>query len=491
MLSVAPVLLAVGLASAQTGAVPASGRLRLLGSTSGSRGTVDGTRYLIDDPRTVFYAGEDRQVVVFFEWQGPVGLHHCEGTWKDPTGKVVLTATSEYQARGPRFGIYWTLSLPDTVATGTWAIETRVDGDPAGAHVFQILAGTRGSGEAQPRRPRSLAELYKRGLETTLTLEGLDTRGARVSLASGLYVTPDTILTAFEAINGARSVRVLTADQRRLETSAVVSWNRRARWAMLRLAGANGSPADRAPATLVVGDRCYFLDAQGDEGRVIVEASVLGTSTEGDLVISNPASSATWGAPVFNEYGEVAGTIASRSVVGATDIDSLDLGALGAGPVSREGYSLRGRVRPLGPIPDPGAASKTLEDLDRAGEFVRPLARTPHFVTGVLGTGIERQGEIPVAANQRWRFTRKDGQCVVFVTWHATRKEDTTSNFALFDEDGRQVGASDPRKLGLRSGQYMVQYWGINLAALRPGIYRVDLFAGSDPVWRTFFRVTE
>ena len=226
----------------------------------------------------MFYAGEDRQVVVFFEWQGPVGLHHCEGTWKDPSGKAVLTALSEYQARGPRFGVYWTLSLPDTVATGTWVLETRVDGEPAGVHAFQLLAGPRGSGEAPSRRARSLAELYKRGLETTLAVEGLDASGGRVSLASGLYVTPDMILTAFEAINGARTVRVLTPDRRRLETSAVVSWNRRARWAVLRIAGANGTPADRAPTTPVVGDRCYFLDAQGDEGRVIVEASVLGLS---------------------------------------------------------------------------------------------------------------------------------------------------------------------------------------------------------------------
>ena len=193
---------------------------------------------------------------------------------------------------------------------------------------------------------------------------------------------------------------------------------------------------------------------------------------------------------MFNEYGEVAGTITGQSIVGATDHDSLDLGTLGPGLVSSESYFARGRVRPLGPIPDAGAASKTLEELDRAGEFVRPLARTPHFVTGVLGTGIERQGQIPVASNQRWRFTRQDGQCVVFVTWHSMRKEDTTSNFALFDEDGRQVAATDPGKLKLRSGQYLVQYWNITLAALKPGIYRVDLFAGPDPVWRTFFRVT-
>ena len=136
----------------------------------------------------------------------------------------MLTALSEYQARGTRFGLYWTLSLPDAVATGTWVLETRVDGEPAGVHAFRILAGSRGLAEAQSRRTRSLAELYKRGLEATLPVEGLDAGGGRVSLASGLYAAPDMILAAFEAINGARTVRVLTPDQRRLETSVVASW---------------------------------------------------------------------------------------------------------------------------------------------------------------------------------------------------------------------------------------------------------------------------
>jgi hypothetical protein len=36
-----------------------------------------------------------------------------------------------------------------------------------------------------------------------------------------------------------------------------------------------------------------------------------------------------------------------------------------------------------------------------------------------------------------------------------------------------------------------VQYWTIPLSGLTPAIYRVDVKLGPDPVWRTFFRVTE
>jgi hypothetical protein len=181
----------------------------------------------------------------------------------------------------------------------------------------------------------------------------------------------------------------------------------------------------------------------------------------------------------------VTGTITGTStVVGATDIDLYGLG-------SEPGYPSTARVRPLAPVTDAGAAAKSLEELDREGEFVKPVARTPHFVTGVLGSEVRKDGGTPVASNQRWRFTRKDGQCVVFVTWKPGRKEDTTSSFGLFDEDGHRLAATDSKKVKLRSGRSVIQYWQVNLAALKPGVYRVDLVAGSDPVWRTFFRVTE
>jgi hypothetical protein len=142
-------------------------------------------------------------------------------------------------------------------------------------------------------------------------------------------------------------------------------------------------------------------------------------------------------------------------------------------------------------VPDPSAASRTLQDLGAAGEFVRPLARTPHFVQGILGTGIGKQGPVPVATGQRFRFSRSDGTCVVFVTWTPGRKEDTTAVFQLFDEDNHRLGASNAARLKMRTSQSLVQYWKFDLATFKPGIYRVDVVLGTEPVWRTFFRVTD
>jgi len=121
--------------AAEPARAQSTGRFHLVRSASGSKGAPDGTRFIFEDPRTVFQAGKDRQVLVTFEWQGPAGRHHCEGAWKDPSGRTVFTSAADVNVPGTRFGVYWGLSLPDTVATGTWVIETRVDGEQAGAYL--------------------------------------------------------------------------------------------------------------------------------------------------------------------------------------------------------------------------------------------------------------------------------------------------------------------------------------------------------------------
>jgi len=382
--------------------------------------------------------------------------------------------------------VYWGLSLPDTVMTGTWVVEVTVDGESAGTHAFQIVASAVDSSAA--RRALAVAELYQKGLGVTLTIEAVDGAGVALARASGLFVSPDLVLTTFGVLNGARKVRVITGDGRRLETTDVLSWNRRADWAFLRVAGANEKPLERTPAPPSIGDRCFFLDMQGDGSRTIAEASVAGLSGTGDLVIPAETAGASSGAPVLNEYGEAVGTTAGPpALAGATVMDIAMLGPEVAG------MSRGGRVRGFPSLPAEGSASRTLEDLDRAGEFIKPLTHTPHFVHGVLGTDVERQGaaRIPNAVDQRFRFSRREKSCVVFVTWTPGRKEDSTVAFELFDDDNRNLGGTNPTKAKLRPGESFVQYWTIALPKLAPGIYRVDAKLGPDPVWRTYFRVTD
>ena len=95
----------------------------------------------MEDPRTIFYLPEDRQVIVYAEWDGPLGKHHIEGFWKSPAGKTAALTDFDYDAKLNRFGAYFTLSLNDGMDLGAWSLEAHVDGEVAGTHSFQILAG--------------------------------------------------------------------------------------------------------------------------------------------------------------------------------------------------------------------------------------------------------------------------------------------------------------------------------------------------------------
>jgi hypothetical protein len=76
---------------------------RVLRSIAGAAGHEDNSKFVIDDARSLFNAGKDSKVVVYFEWEGPLGPHHFEGLWKSPEGKIVLISGFRYEAKSSRY----------------------------------------------------------------------------------------------------------------------------------------------------------------------------------------------------------------------------------------------------------------------------------------------------------------------------------------------------------------------------------------------------
>ncbi|MBZ5563850.1 MAG: hypothetical protein LAP13_15700 [Acidobacteriia bacterium] len=64
------------------------GKFRLIRSVVGAKGSSQGGRFIMEEPRTVFYVPSDRKAVVYFEWEGPPGQHHLDGIWKEFEGKT-------------------------------------------------------------------------------------------------------------------------------------------------------------------------------------------------------------------------------------------------------------------------------------------------------------------------------------------------------------------------------------------------------------------
>src|SRR5690348_10614930 len=86
-----------GVAAAGQAAAAAAPVYKVIRSTSGSKGHVQGPAYIVDDPRTVFRVPEDRTVIVHFEWEGPPGKHRMEGLWRNPDGKISTISEFDYE----------------------------------------------------------------------------------------------------------------------------------------------------------------------------------------------------------------------------------------------------------------------------------------------------------------------------------------------------------------------------------------------------------
>src|SRR5436190_20769576 len=173
-------LLTSGFAQQANPSAPAVAQhFRLLRSTSGATGRVVGNRYAIDDVRNKFYVPQDTSLVIYFEWDGPLGKHKLEGIWKRPDGMSVSISEASVDAREPQFGAYWTYKLSEDMSPGIWELAIRIDGEPAGSHAFEVLL------TAKPKAPsRKLPgpdEIYKAAVRSVVWIQKLDGRGQRIN----------------------------------------------------------------------------------------------------------------------------------------------------------------------------------------------------------------------------------------------------------------------------------------------------------------------
>jgi hypothetical protein len=53
----------------------------------GAKGEAHNGQFVMTEPRSTFYAPDDHEVIIYFEWEGPTGIHHCEGSVHGPDGE--------------------------------------------------------------------------------------------------------------------------------------------------------------------------------------------------------------------------------------------------------------------------------------------------------------------------------------------------------------------------------------------------------------------
>jgi hypothetical protein len=452
----------------------------------------------MDDPRTSFYAGQDKQVIVYFEWEGPRGVHKFEGFWKDPSSKTVIISDFQYEATANQFAGYWTMLLANNASEGVWTIEAHIDGEFAGSHSFEITSAPGTPPKTVARRFPTPSEIYGDTLKTTVYVQNLSSSGEIVSTHSGFFVDDGKVVTAFEAIDGASHLRILLPGGSRIESDEVIAWNRWQDWAVLSAPGSMVPHLNPAtPASGDVGDRCYFLDVSAEGNRVIVDGNVTGKNNfvraGARLNLSFPSASQAIGSPLLNEYGDVIGMVGGTLVPGKTSLEMLDSGFMNA-PNAGANVVMRGGLAvPLDAIL-PGVTqtrSHTLSELWTQGQFIAPVSMKRFVSFGTTSLSIDKKGTPPWPKENRDHFSRRDGSASVFVLWDPKEKHKGQQVMRIYDIENKLLAETKPTKLDLKAGVQTESYWDLPITNFPSGIYRLDVLLDDGPAWRGFIQIAE
>jgi len=472
---------------------------RALRSVSGSSGHEANGRFVMEDPRSVFTAGKDAKVIVYFEWEGPLGPHHFEGLWKSPEGKIILISDFRYEAKAKQFSGYWTMLLSDSSPPGEWSVEARIDGEFAGTHSFVIAASPSAAAAATPppRQPLAMSDLYKQVLDATVTVERLASDGSLLDSSSGFWVGSNTLLTAFEVLDGAASLRILSTDGSSASTGDVIAWNRWQDWALLSVPRTKGPFLKRSVNPVNVGDHCVFLEKSASGSR-LTDGTITGKNTfprAGErLLIISSATATSIGGPLFDEFGDYVGIIGGTVLPGASALRMFDL--LGEGRSNKGGptvYVTGTMAVPMSLVPEGASTSArtSLKELDLRGEFLPPVTKSGLIGFAQLAVATGKKGNPASTPHEyRWIFSRSEGHATMLVNWQPTSKAKGKAVLRIFDADNQKVVESKPENLTLSPGNFLATSWDLPIQTLAPAIYRADLLFADQTVWRDFFRVT-
>jgi hypothetical protein len=472
-------------------------QFRVVRSLCGSKGASHGNDFQIEDPKNEFHPAEDRQIIVYFEWEGPPGSQHAEGIWRSPDGKAMVTSDFDLASQGTHYTGYWTLAIPETIATGLWALEATIDGQPAGTQTFRIVSDRSAAPTAAgPPPPPSPGEVYQRASAASVFVTSLDAEGEPITRGFGFFVDKNSVLTAFQVVDGATSLRIDFADGVRTVVYDVVAWNRPADWAILKVDSDKVQPLERAaPDSWRVGDLCYVLTSQGQGSRTIQSVSLTGlqgsTKSSQRLTLSEFGGQGILGAPLLDRYGRVIGLLSG----GLAGMGSSRMGNWTAYLDPGQGITAIAdlTVLPLAQIP-PGLASQpasTLADLATHGALEKPLPQVSQVITGSFCEDFRRVGDDFMPLRTTRSFSRARGNLALVVAWAPLNKLKGMQQLRVYDLNNQPVLQTTPSKIELQPRVTNTSAWKLPLASVPPGIYRVDVLLNDEPQWREFFQLVE
>lgn len=480
----------------QAGGVQATGpKVRMVRSVAGSKGDSHGSSFVMADPRTTFYVPDDKQVIVYFEWDAAAGTHHCEGTLRGPNGQLAVMSSFDYPATQTKFGGFWTFPLTENTPAGVWTFESHVDGESAGSLSFEIVSAKKPATAGNEETLPTAAQIYARAQASAVRIEKLDAKGQSFGTGSGFFLGDDQLITSFRVIDAAHTLRLTLSDGSRRQATEVAGWDRRQDWVILKIDGGKISKLTRAPAdNATIGDHCYWLDTKTDGGHVISDGQIVGKDSHqgwGDRIslsgLFNPEST---GGPVFNDRGEVLG------LLGGALPESFVLPIAGDSQryVSGGGiFTATGSVVPIALVgSNKKADSNSLESMWAGGQFTAPVTAGRQVMFGMVTLGKpQKKGKAIIDKEMDVNFTRQDESATVIVSFQGNGAWKGGVKLQITDADNHSVVTGPAVKVSLAKGEIQERSWSFALGPMRPGVYRADALIGDEVAWRQYFRIRD
>jgi len=462
-------------------------QFRVLRSETGAAGVPHDNDFTVTDPRTVFHIPADKQVIVFFEWEGPTGPHHFVGTWRSPDGKAFSVSDFQYPAAETHFRGYWILTLSENMPSGLWVLEAQIDGVSAGTQAFQIVA---------PEPPPTTAAIYQRAITACVFIDSLDAQNQTIRQGSGFFFAPSEVLTAFQVIDGASSLRLTLSNGVVVTATQLVGWNRFQDWAVVKVdVPAPGTVEIEKPDAYKVGEGVYVLDVPQSDNRTIQNAQISGLengpSGAKRMSVNWWGTLRTVGSPVFNLQGKVIGLMGGGFVPGEANVrHAMRVVVFGGRAVQSDPLL----VTPVAlPLAGEGGGPATLADLAKAGILIPAIASPSLVSDATLSRNSQmtpdRSMILPIDPTRE--FSKKQASLALVVRWMAPKNMKTMEEIHIYDANGHEVAQIRPRPLSIGSNKIISTDWKTSVATLPVGDYRLDVIAAGAVQWRDFFRVTE
>jgi Trypsin-like peptidase domain len=485
------------LVAQQAGGVAASvPQVHLVRAVVGAKGEQRNGSFVMTEPRSTFYVPDDREVVVYFVWEGVVGKHHCEGTVRGPNGQFANMSSFDYNASQPRFAGYWKVPLSDSTSSGTWVFDTHVDGEPAGQLTFQVVPGTKPTDlPAAPTLPTT-ADIYKLALSSSLSIDTLDPAGNVLKRGSGVFFKQGYVATSFRVVEGASSLRLHFSDGKEIRINQLAAWNRLQDWAVLAVESSSPAVLKIAdPKSWNIGDHCYWLDVNPDGNRVIRDGQIVGAQSSvrsGDRVnISGIYNRSSLGGPLVNEQGQMIGLLGGA----LPDALLLDYGSDPQNNTPDLSMSTLGGIAIAASLlPTTATGSpKSLPDMLSNGDMIPIVSKSQIINFGLLSNGPASDPKKHAAIQHNWKstFQRNDTSAVAIIAFTNVENFKSTTTIKLYDLDNHLVATGKTEKLNITRGQPAERTWTLPLVNLPAGFYRVDVLVADDIAWRQYFKITD